>query len=211
MVFNPIIASAYEALFLQAEVAEEPCRGQFRGRNVKMLKPQRLLAHPLHAPDRERDDDSVLTILWRYELDGHPGAEIFEFTTFVDRSMLARVVEHAVGVWCLLYDELREAGRDASPLVTATVVYHGKDPWTVPRSTTDGLPALFRLIGLQMEYKVIDVLHDPVELYSDAPLMQYMIRLARAKDRKHARKLLQEILGYYDEHCKSEPQAGPSG
>ncbi len=189
--------AAYERLFLYEEVADAACRGQFGDRRFELLKAQEL--HPLAAaaPHQPRENDPFPpAIVWQYQVDGYPGAEIFEFTDTVDRSMLGLVVEHAAAVWCLLDEELQDSGQPGQPVVTATVVYWGKEPWTAPRSTGEGLPEDLQLLGLRMEYKVLDVLHDPLERYSAAPLLQHMLRLARAKDRRNSLELLGEARHY---------------
>ncbi len=135
-------------------------------------------------------------LVWLYELDGHPAAHIIEFTSTMDPSIPRRVVEHAASVWRRLDKELRVKGRHGLPLVSATVVYYGEEPWTGPRSTAEALPEEMKSLGFLMWYSVVDVLHDPLDRYSEAPYIWYMMRLARAREPEKALEVIRELERY---------------
>ena len=82
------------------------------------------------------------------------------------------------------------------PVVTATVIYYGEDPWTAPRSTGEGLPEELQSLGLQLRYNVVDVLHDPLDMYLETPSIWYMMRLARAKEPDKALEVIRELERY---------------
>ena len=145
---------------------------------------------------QEGERSRVADLVWVFEVAGCRGALVLEFARTVERLMVGRLMEYAVLAWRHVERELLGRRLRRVPVAPVVVIYNGERPWTVRRSTVEGLPRWLHRVGVQLWYLVLDVRRIPLERLSRFPLLSFMVRIERAADPVTAARLLRELGEY---------------
>ncbi|MGI9251516.1 MAG: Rpn family recombination-promoting nuclease/putative transposase [Pseudohongiellaceae bacterium] len=114
---------------------------------------------------------------------------LIEHKSWPDQDVLVQLSRYQLGIW-RRYAEEDESGKQVLPPITPLVVYHGEQPWNVPRSFRETVKNGDKIpySGLDFSYQLVDLTSIPHEDLSGNRELQAVLGALRGFGRQEEGK-----------------------